>query len=109
MLASVAGLNGRVFSDDPVITYMLLDMPEEERLAFLPRYWSILVKSALLNDAVITEADGWKAASVVIPPGKHVDNVWSLVYAGFMCVLWKMGLSGFKVCEIRKANRRYHG
>lgn len=96
MLGPVARLNGRVFDDDPVITYMLLDMSKEERLAYLPTYWSILVKSALLNDAVITEADNWKAASVVIPPGKHVDNAWTLFYAGFMCVLWKMGLSGFK-------------
>lgn len=97
MLAPVARLNGRVFDDDPVITYMLLDMPTEERLAYLPTYWSVLVKSALLNDAIITEADGWKAASVVTPLGKHVDNIWTLFYAGFLCVLWKMGLSGFKV------------
>ncbi|GLI79933.1 hypothetical protein PoHVEF18_008281 [Penicillium ochrochloron] len=96
MLAPVARLNGRVFDDDPVITYMLLDMPKEERLAYLPTYWSILVKSALLNDALITEADGWKAGSVVIPPGRHVDNVWTLFYAGFLGVLWKMGASGFK-------------
>ncbi|CEJ61193.1 hypothetical protein PMG11_09731 [Penicillium brasilianum] len=96
MLAPVARLNGRVFDDDPVITYMLLDMPTEERLAYLPTYWSVLVKSALLNDAIITEADGWKAASVVTPLGKHVDNIWTLFYAGFLCVLWKMGLSGFK-------------
>lgn len=97
MLAPVARLNGRVFDDDPVITYMLLDIPKEERLAYLPTYWSILVKSALLNDALITEADDWKAASVVIPPGRHVDNVWTLFYAGFLGVLWKMGASGFKV------------
>ena len=89
MLAPVARLNGRVFDDDPVITYMLLDMPKEERLAYLPTYWSILVKSALLNHALITEADGWKAASVVIPPGRHVDNVWTLFYAGFLGVLWR--------------------
>lgn len=102
MLAPVSRLNGRVFDDDPVITYMLLDMPTEERLAYLPTYWSVLVKSALLNDAIITEADGWKAASVVTPPGRHVDNVWTLFYAGFFGVLWKMGLSGFKVRRIAR-------
>jgi ribosomal protein S18 acetylase RimI-like enzyme len=96
MLAPVARLNGRVFDDDPVIMYMLLEMPKEERLAYLPTYWSILIKSALLNDALITEADGWKAASVVIPPERQVDNVWTLFYAGFLGVLWKMGASGFK-------------
>ncbi|KAF3392474.1 hypothetical protein F1880_008764 [Penicillium rolfsii] len=96
MLAPVARLNGRVFDDDPVITYMLLDMPTEERLAYLPTYWSVLVKSALLNDALITEADGWKAASVVVPPGKHVENVWTLFYSGFLGVLWKIGISGLR-------------
>ncbi|EPS29360.1 hypothetical protein PDE_04309 [Penicillium oxalicum 114-2] len=96
MLSQVAQLNGRTFSEDPVINYMLQDIPKRERLAYLPTYWSVLVKSALLNEAVITEADGWKAAAVVVPPGKQVDNVWTLFYSGFGCVLWKMGFSGLK-------------
>ncbi|KAJ5590342.1 hypothetical protein N7450_004314 [Penicillium hetheringtonii] len=69
-LNKVASLNGRVFDTDPVVTYMLLDMSQEERLTYLPTYWSTLVRSALMNDALITEADGWKAASVIIPRGK---------------------------------------
>lgn len=101
LLDPVARLNGRVFDTDPVVTYMLLDMSREERLAYLPIYWTTLVKSALLNDAVITEADGWKAASVIIPPGKCVDNVWTLIYAGFLCVLWRLGFSGLKVGSAR--------
>ncbi|KAJ5786219.1 Acyl-CoA N-acyltransferase [Penicillium pulvis] len=96
LLGPVARLNGRVFDTDPVVTYMLLEMSREERLAYLPIYWTTLVKSALLNDAIITEADGWKAASVIIPPGRCVDNVWTLIYAGFLCVLWRLGFSGFK-------------
>ena len=51
-----------------------------------------------MNNALITEADGWKAASIVIPPGRYVDNVWTLVYSGFLCILWKIGYSGLKVC-----------
>lgn len=97
MLDAVAQLNGRVFDDDPVIAYMLLDLPRQERLDYLPIYWSILVRSALLNDALITEADGWKAASVIIPPGKYIDNVRTLLCSGFLFVLWKIGFSGFKV------------
>ncbi|KAJ5708802.1 hypothetical protein N7493_010136 [Penicillium malachiteum] len=86
LLESVARLNGRIFDTDPVVTYMLLEMSKEERLAYLPTYWSTLVKSALLNDAIITEADGWKAASVIVPPGKHIDNAWKLLYAGFLSI-----------------------
>ncbi|KAF7713631.1 Uncharacterized protein PECH_006255 [Penicillium ucsense] len=96
MLDKVSQLNGRTFSDDPVIAYMLLDMSREERHAYLPTYWSVFVKSALLNDAVITEADGWKAAAVVLPPGKQLDNTWTLFSSGFGGVLWKMGFSGLK-------------
>ncbi|KAJ5735982.1 Acyl-CoA N-acyltransferase [Penicillium malachiteum] len=96
LLEPVARLNGHVFDTDPVVTYMLLEMSEEERLAYLPTYWSTLVKSALLNDAIITEADGWKAASVLVPPGKYIDNAWKLLYAGFLSVLWRIGFSGLK-------------
>lgn len=97
MLDQVAALNGRVFDEDPVIAYMLLDMSRDERLDYLPTYWSKLGKSALMNDAVITEADGWKAGAIVIPPGGRVENVWTLVYAGFLGVLWRVGVSGMKV------------
>ncbi|CAG7939015.1 unnamed protein product [Penicillium salamii] len=96
MLSSVAALNGRVFSTDPVISYMLLDLSRKERLSYLPTYWETLIKSALLNDAIITEADGWKAASVLLPPGRYVDNAWTLVCAGFLGVLWRIGFPGFK-------------
>lgn len=99
MLKSVAALNGRVFDTDPVIAYMLLGMSQQQRLAYLPTYWTTLIKSALLNRAVITEADGWKSASVMIPPGGYIDNVWTLLWAGFLGVLWKMGLSGVKVYQ----------
>jgi hypothetical protein len=97
MLGSVAALNGRVFDTDPVIAYMLLGMSQQQKLAYLPTYWATLIKSALLNRAVITEADGWKSASVVIQPGGYIDNVWTLLWAGFLGVLWKMGLAGVKV------------
>ncbi|KAJ5788745.1 Acyl-CoA N-acyltransferase [Penicillium paradoxum] len=95
-LSSVAALNGRVFDTDPVIGYMLLDLSEKERLAYLPTYWSTIIKSALLNKALITEADGWKAASVIVPPGRYLDNVWTLLSAGFLGVLWRIGFPGFK-------------
>lgn len=53
-----------------------------------------------MNDALITEADGWKAASIVIPPGRDIDNVWTLVYSGFLCILWRIGFSGLKVWSL---------
>lgn len=99
-LRPVTALNGRVFSTDPVIAYMLLELSQKERLAYLPTYWGALIKSALLNDALITEADDWKAASVLIPPGRYLDNSWNLLCAGFLGVLWRIGIPGFKVWTI---------
>ena len=93
----MAKLNGRVFDNDPVLAYMLLNLSREERLKYLPVYWGILIKAALLNKALITEADGWKAASVLIPPESHIENVWTLLPAGILSVLWRIGFSGCKV------------
>ncbi|KAJ5142571.1 Acyl-CoA N-acyltransferase [Penicillium bovifimosum] len=95
-LNAVAQLNGRVFDTDPVIAYMLLELSAQERRAYLPAYWTTLVKSALLNQAVITEADGWKAASVILPPGRSVDNIFTLLRAGFLGILWRIGFPGLK-------------
>jgi hypothetical protein len=76
---------------------MLLGLSRKERLAYLPTYWETLIKAALLNQALITEADGWKAASVLIPPGRYLDNAWTLLSAGFLGVLWRIGFPGIKV------------
>ena len=93
----MASLNGRVFDNDPVFAYLLLNLSREERLQYLPKYWATLIKAALLNDAIITEAGDWKAASVLLPPGKHIANVWTLLPAGILRVLWMVGFSGCKV------------
>lgn len=106
MLRSVAALNGRVFDTDPVIAYMLLGMSQQEKLAYLPTYWTALVKSALLNHAVITEADNWKAASVLVPPDGYIENVWTLLWSGFLGVLWKIGLPGVKVITVPICSQR---
>ena len=101
MLDAVASLNGRAFDNDPVLAYMLLDMSQDKRLAYLPKYWSKLIKAAVLNDGIITEADGWKSASVMVPPGRSVDNIWTLLPAGVLAVLWRIGIPGLRVRETR--------
>ncbi|KAL3476002.1 hypothetical protein BJX99DRAFT_151464 [Aspergillus californicus] len=95
-LDPAAGLFGRVFDKDPVLRYLLCNLSDEEYQEYLPRYWRGLCRAGLLNGAVIYEADGWKAATVVLPPGKSVDNPLTIVPAmlGFMSVLWRIGLAG---------------
>lgn len=67
------------------------------RLAYLPTYFRTLLKAAALNDATFDEIDNWKCCSVIMPPGKRVDNTWTLLPAGFLGTLWNLGVSGCQV------------
>jgi hypothetical protein len=103
-LASTVSLLAPVFANDPVINYMLCSMPNQSaRLAYLPDYFHTLLKAAALNDANFgaIERDGkYEACAVLMPPGKRVDNTWTLIPAGFFGCLWRLGWSGCKVCYI---------
>ncbi|KAL4867048.1 hypothetical protein BDV12DRAFT_124145 [Aspergillus spectabilis] len=95
-LDPASDLLGRVFDRDPAIRYMLCNLSDEEHQEYLQQYWRGLCRTALLNGAVISEADDWKSAAVVLPPGKSVDNPLMIIPAafGFLGVLWRIGLSG---------------
>lgn len=47
-----------------------------------------------MNGAIFEEAGDWSSCSVIMPPGRHVDNIWTLLPAGLLKVLWKLGLKG---------------
>ncbi|KAL5332544.1 hypothetical protein BJX70DRAFT_383851 [Aspergillus crustosus] len=95
-LEPAADLLGRAFDKDPVLRFLLCNLPDDEVQEYLPRYWRSLGRAALLNKAVIYEADGWKAATFVLPPGKSVDNPLTIIPAalGSLSVLWRIGLAG---------------
>jgi hypothetical protein len=92
-----------IFATDPVITYMLCSMRSQAaRLAYLPDYFTTLLKAAALNggsfDAIEDPHGGdYEACAVLIPPGKRVDNPWTLLPAGFVGCLWRLGWGGCKV------------
>ncbi|KKK20505.1 hypothetical protein ARAM_001103 [Aspergillus rambellii] len=93
-LDAVSSLLGRAFDKDPILRYMLCDMSPEEYRSYLKPYWDRLCKAAVLNDGIITEADGWKAGAVLMPPGKLLDNPWTMIPAGLFSVLFRIGISG---------------
>lgn len=77
---------------------MLCGMPTEaERLAYLPQYLHTLVKAAALNGATFDEIGGYESCAIFMPPGRKVDNVWTLVPAGFFGCLWRLGVGGCQV------------
>jgi hypothetical protein len=92
-----AQLLSKAFEEDPVITYMLSSMDKQDRLAYLPKYFNALLTAAAMNGGRFDEADGWKACGVLIPPGHRVDNPWTFLPAGFLSMLWKVGISGCRV------------
>ena len=82
------------FRNDPVITYMLCNLSRVARYAYLHSYFTSLLTAAGLNGAAFHEANDFGACSVVIAPGRRVDNPWTLVPAGLLGALWKLGFSG---------------
>ena len=83
---------------------MLCSMPTQSaRLAYLPDYFQTLLKAAALNSASFDTIgpDGkYEACAVLLPPGKRVDNTWTLIPAGFLGCLWRLGWGGCKVCYV---------
>lgn len=96
--AHAATVLAPVFATDPVLTWLLSSLPSAAaRQAYLPTYFHMLFKAAALNKAVFSEIDGWKCVSVLMPPGKRVDNTWTLIPAGLIGGLLKLGWDGIRV------------
>lgn len=90
----IADLYQDAFRDDPVISYLLCSLNRTQRHQYLHEYFTCLGTAAALNDATFSEADNWKSAMIVLPPGKYIDNPWTLIPAGLFQVLWKLGFAG---------------
>ncbi|KAL4967139.1 GNAT family N-acetyltransferase [Aspergillus stella-maris] len=95
-LDPASNLLGRVFDEDPILRYMLCNLNDEDFLRYLQPYWRGLLRAALLNGGVISEADGWKSVAVILPPGRSVDSPWTIIPSaiGFLGTLWRIGISG---------------
>lgn len=77
---------------------MLCSMNPEARLAYLPKYFDALLTAAAMNQASFDEIDDWKACGVLMPPGCRVDNPFTIIQAGFIPMLWNIGIRGCQVC-----------
>ena len=73
-------------------------MTKEERLAYLPDYFDVLLTAGAMNHATFEEIDNWGSCAVMMPPGYRVDNPFTLLQSGFLSVLWNCGFGGCSVC-----------
>jgi GNAT superfamily N-acetyltransferase len=94
-IPATASLYATAFRSDPVITYLLSTLPPPKRHAYLEEYITRLATAAALNSAIFSEAEDYSSISIVLPPGKSVDNFWTLIPAGLFSVLWKLGVKGW--------------
>ena len=92
-------------------------MPDQQaRTAYLPHWFRVLMKASSMNGGIFEDIQDpsltksmadrggspekdlsgikYQCASVLMPPGKKVDNIWTIVPAGFFPVLWNLGWSG---------------
>ena len=81
---------------------MLSDLSDPDRLKYLSDYIHVLLKASALNDGAFQEANDWSCCAVWMPPGKRIDNPWTVLPAGLIGVLMKLGISGCKVCRLAK-------
>ncbi|KAL4899951.1 hypothetical protein BDW74DRAFT_183266 [Aspergillus multicolor] len=95
-LDPASNLLGRVFDRDPILRFMLCNLSDDQYQANLQAYWRGLYRTALLNGAIILEADGWRSVAVILLPGRSVDSPWTIIPAAlvFTRILWRIGVSG---------------
>lgn len=93
-LKQTAALYAEAFRDDPAIAYVLGNLSVSQRHAYLHEYFTRIGTAAALNDAVFEEAENFSSITIIMLPGKRVDNPWTLIPAGVFQVLWKIGFAG---------------
>ncbi|KFX86418.1 hypothetical protein V490_09086, partial [Pseudogymnoascus sp. VKM F-3557] len=70
------------FAEDPILTYVLNSLDPVARRAYLPSYYTALLTQATLNGAYILEHSDWESCMTVLPPGKKVENPFTLLQSG---------------------------
>ncbi|KAF7194790.1 putative N-acetyltransferase [Pseudocercospora fuligena] len=85
-----------IFLDDPVLRYMCSSLSEPDRIAYMPQYFTVLMRAAMLNSGIFEECNDWSCMTVWMPPGKRIDNELTILQAGFLGSILKLGFGGAK-------------
>ena len=93
-IPQTASLYKEAFRSDPTITYVLGSLAQTRRHAYLEEYFTRVATAAALNSAIFEEASDFSSCSILMPPGKTVDNPWTLIPAGIFQLLWRLGFTG---------------
>jgi len=87
-----ARILSKAFESDFTLRYIFCHMSEEEKNRILPSYFRGLLTAAALNNGTFDFLDNDNCCGVLMPPGCKVDNPLTLIPAGFIGMVWKIGL-----------------
>ncbi|KFY00933.1 hypothetical protein V490_01144, partial [Pseudogymnoascus sp. VKM F-3557] len=116
LIVPAVNLLAPIFQTDPLITYFLNGLTREERNAYLPKYFTVLLTAAGLNKGIFYHTDEdavsngggaangttpgqtppWRSGVVLMPPGTAIDNPLTMLPAGLPGVMIKLGLRSIK-------------
>lgn len=77
--------------------WMLGDISKPRRQPVFEKLFAAFIKGALLNSGRVFEANGWGACAILMPPGKKLDNPWTILQAGLAGIAWETGFTGLRV------------
>ncbi|KXX74865.1 putative increased recombination centers protein 11 [Madurella mycetomatis] len=88
------------FVGDPVFTWLLQDYSLTEQEPVLYKFIHALLTAGALNNAMFAEIDNFGCCCVLMPPGKRVDNPWTMIPAGIIPALFSIGFGGFRYSNV---------
>lgn len=97
-LARSAETIAMIFKDDPLIRYFTSSLSKEAHYAYMAPYIYRILKAATLNNAIFQEANDWSCCAVWLLPGARIDGFLTIIRAGIIQCLFKLGIGGVKVC-----------
>ncbi|KAI8947876.1 hypothetical protein F4801DRAFT_559216 [Xylaria longipes] len=72
-------------------------LSEEQRKDYLPLLLTELLKASTLNKGIILEVSSWGCCAAMLPPGKTLDNLRTMLQLGLVPAtsqLKPMGING---------------
>ncbi|GAB1317468.1 hypothetical protein MFIFM68171_07678 [Madurella fahalii] len=92
------------FTGDPVFTWLLHDYSLAEQEPMLYKLLRAFLTAGTLNNAMFIEVDDFGSCCILMPPGKRVDNPWTMIPAGLIPALFTIGFRGFKRAIFQYSN-----
>ncbi|RMZ85555.1 hypothetical protein DV737_g579, partial [Chaetothyriales sp. CBS 132003] len=87
------------FSEDHVVRYPIdtpdrMDMSEEERFKMHSESMEYVTYAHCLNGLVLTIGEDFECVALWLPPGKNIDDWWTILRSGMWRLKWKLTQEG---------------